>query len=212
MRGVHRGVITLELVISLGLMATLCVAIMPSITAMVKSVRILSRRVEDSSTSLFIADFLTEKIRNTVEGVEKEARQGNTYDYREEMQDGTWQTYTLRQQGSRLEIRIPGGFSQPITGGAGDVETVTGVEGNPLFTVYTGGLVEIAVILGKPDGKYRQVLHTAVYPYAELIRGIYGKAKGRSKRTSSVPYDGSYRSGRRTAGYDGAVTYGGLLL
>ena len=85
MRGVHRGVITLELVISLGLMATLCAAIMPSITAMVQSVRILSRRVEDSSTSLFIADFLTEKIRNTVEGVEKEARQGNTYDYREEM-------------------------------------------------------------------------------------------------------------------------------
>lgn len=104
-----------------------------------------------------------------MEGVEKEARQGNTYDYREEMQDGTWQTYTLRQQGSRLEIRIPGGFSQPITGGAGDVETVTGVEGNPLFTVYTGGLVEIAVILGKPDGKYRQVLHTAVYPYAEYF-------------------------------------------
>ena len=130
MRGVHRGVITLELVISLGLMATLCAAIMPSITAMVQSVRILSRRVEDRSTSLFIADFLTEKIRNTVEGVEKEARQGNTYDYREEMQDGTWQTYTLRQQGSRLEIRIPGGFSQPITGGAGDVETVTDVEGN----------------------------------------------------------------------------------
>ncbi len=31
MRGVHRGVITLELVISLGLMATLCAAIMPSI-------------------------------------------------------------------------------------------------------------------------------------------------------------------------------------
>lgn len=57
MRGVHRGVITLELVISLGLMATLCVAIMPSITAMVKSVRILSRRVEDSSTSLFHSRF-----------------------------------------------------------------------------------------------------------------------------------------------------------
>lgn len=169
MRGVHRGVITLELVISLGLMATLCAAIMPSITAMVKSVRILSRRVEDSSTSLFIADFLTEKIRNTVEGVEKEARQGNTYDYREGMQDGTWQTYTLRQQGSRLEIRIPGGFSQPITGGAGDVETVTGVEGNPLFIVYNGGLVEIAAILGKPDGKDRQVLHTSVYPYAEYF-------------------------------------------
>ena len=169
MRGGHRGVITLELVISLGLMATLCAAIMPSITAMVQSVRILSRRVEDSSTSLFIADFLTEKIRNTVEGVEKEARQGNTYDYREEMQDGTWQTYTLRQQGSRLEIRIPGGFSQPITGGAGDVETVTDVEGNPLFTVYTGGLVEISAILGKPDGKDRQVLHTAVYPYAEYF-------------------------------------------
>ena len=46
------------------------------------------------------------------------------------------------------------------------METVTGVEGNPLFT---GGLVEIAVILGKPDGKYRQVLHTAVYPYAEYF-------------------------------------------
>ena len=83
--------------------------------------------------------------------------------------DGTWQTYTLRQQGSRLEIRIPGGFSQPITGGAGDVETVTGVEGNPLFTVYTGGLVEISAFLGKSDGKDRQVLHTAVYPYAEYF-------------------------------------------
>lgn len=166
MRGVHRGVITLELVISLGLMATLCAAIMPSITAMVQSVRILSRRVEDRSTSLFIADFLTEKIRNTVEGVEKEARQGNTYDYREEMQDGTWQTYTLRQQGSRLEIRIPGRYCTPRC--------------IPMRNI--------------------------------LIRGTYGKSKGRSKCTSSVPYDGSYRSGRRTAGYDCTVAYGGLLL
>ena len=123
------------------------------------------------------------------------------------------QTYTLRQQGSRLEIRIPGGFSQPITGGAGDVETVTDVEGNPLFTVYTGGLVERSAILGKPDRKDRQVLHTAVYPYAEYFnKGDIWEVEGRSKRTSSVPYDGSYRSGRRTAGYDCAVAYGGLLL
>lgn len=106
MRGVHRGVITLELVISLGLMATLCAAIMPSITAMVQSVRILSRRVEDSSTSLFIADFLTEKIRNTVEGVEKEARQGNTYDYREEMQADLYPAPAGQPAGDKDSRRI----------------------------------------------------------------------------------------------------------
>ena len=44
-------------------------------------------------------------------------------------------------------------YPAPAGQPAGDVETVTGVEGNPLFIVYNGGLVEIAAILGKPDGK-----------------------------------------------------------
>ena len=62
----RKGLIAFEWLVSLGIISIFIVAMTPFITTTMQAAYHLSRRIEDTSSSLFAVDFMVEKIRNTL--------------------------------------------------------------------------------------------------------------------------------------------------
>ena len=162
----RKGIIAFEWLVSLGIISIFIVAMTPFITTTMQAAYHLSRRIEDTSGSLFAVDFMVEKIRNTLYSKKSyEEKYSNTFNYYEQLGTG----------------ENKNGRTQPLIGGVGGIESPTFVESTSFFHTYPKGLVEISAIFGDKEGTFKRDVHTTIFPYVEYYKKgkIWGKETDR---------------------------------
>ena len=178
----RKGLIAFEWLVSLGIISIFIVAMTPFITTTMQAAYHLSRRIEDTSGSLFAVDFMVEKIRNTLYSKKSyEEKYSNTFNYYEQLRTGENKKYTFLYHYGKVDVKLYNGRTQPLIGGVGGIESPTFVESTSFFHTYPNGLVEISAIFGDKEGTFKRDVHTAIFPYVEYYKKgkIWGKETDR---------------------------------
>lgn len=170
-----RGVLLLEVVISLMLLAAVSGAALPLLS---HSARILSdimtglRLTEDG---LFAAEYMTSRIRQSITRSSREqAWQENRYAYYDYNQYGVKKKYIFSVEDQAWYLILYDGLGrQPITGGHSQMPvSLVEMGGEPYFSVEPGGLVHVSYQMKAKPGEERFALKTAVLPlYDYFLQG-----------------------------------------
>lgn len=162
----RKGWLLLEALVSLSLLAVMAGAAFPAVTQIVKNLVFLEQRLYLQEDGLFAADYMTDKIRWTLERTEgTEQKTGTTYPIVAYNEDGDPADYFFMAEDKKWKLRLYTGIKQPLTGD-NDKEPAYAVEEGerPYFTVEPGGLVRISYQMKAKSSKLMRGVDTAVLP------------------------------------------------
>lgn len=166
----RKGFLLLEALTALLLLSALAISVFPLAGRMAGASFLGSLRAEMGETGLFAMDFMTEKIRNSMNpSVSPVSGDRFTYYVKK---GNRLVPYELMLNQEKIKVELYNGLVQPVTGeksGSGErIPLSAGEEG--LFRRQPGRPVHISFILSQKDGEESIVYETSILPYADFYR------------------------------------------
>jgi len=167
----RKGFLLLEALTALLLLSALAISVFPLAGRMAGASFLGSLRAEMGETGLFAMDFMTEKIRNSMNPSASPVS-GDRFTYYAKNACGRPAPYELMLNQEKIKVELYNGLVQPVTGeksGSGErIPLSAGEEG--LFRRQPGRPVHISFILSQKDGEESIVYETSILPYADFYR------------------------------------------
>ncbi len=171
----RRGVLLLEAVISLMLLAAMAGAAFPLISHVSRILTDVMTSLRLAEDGLFAAEYMTSRIRGSISRSPRDGGwQGARYAYYDYNQYDLKKKYTFAVEDRVWYLILYDGLGkQPITGGHSQSPTYeVGMGAEPYFTVEPGGLVHVGYQMQQKTGGAQFEVKTAVLPlYDYFLQG-----------------------------------------
>ena len=177
--GSRRGVLLLETVLALLILAAMAGAAMPMISHGVEVLTTLTLRMRLQEEGLFASEYMTDRIRCSLTRSTKiPMYTSDVYAYRDYDQNGNRATYQFYPDKEVWYLKLYTGRSQPLTGDRDLLPAYgVGMGRRSYFTVWPGGLVMISYQMKHKSGETFDV-ETAILPLYDYFQ--QGEAQGDS--------------------------------
>ena len=166
----RKGFLLLEALISLFILTSLALSIVPLATETARVIDSLARRGRLSSEALSVSDYMTEKIRNGRRMAQAPVS-GDRYTYYDLNERDVEARYTFYIDREKLKLLLYNGLSEPVTGektGTGETIIFSPSE-DPVFSQEMGAL-HLHFLMEHKNGIDQVDCETSVIPYADLYK------------------------------------------
>ena len=168
----RRGFLMTEALLSLGILALVCVAAFPLIGRVGELVTTLQRRMRCREDALFSAQYATEAARFALaRTTATETTAANSYSFKRKSDNYGIQTFGFSVSGGVLRFDVYLGGSQPLTGDLASRPEylVRQYEGAAFFTTHPGGLLQLSYQVVHRESDYAFLVKTAVLPLHDFL-------------------------------------------